>query len=102
MENKGITKAQLILKGYLWVNLPIILLIITTWYCLTTFANLGTSTSVLIGTILGWLYWEFAIKKWIAWALRNKIKEEELLKTGKLYLLLWNDKPINEIKNKTK
>ena len=99
MNNRELTSTELILKGYLWVNLPVTVIIIAIWYCLSTFANLGTSISVLIGTALGWYYWGISIKKWVKWALENNVNQERLLKLGQTWLLLWNRSTIDKVLN---
>ena len=91
------TTLEIIVKGYLWVNLPITAIIIAIWYCLYTFVNLGSSISILIGTSLGWIYWEFTVKKWVKWALDNNVKPDRLLKIGQLSLLLWNKSTIDKV-----
>lgn len=99
---KEITNTELIIKGYLWVNLPVTVIIIAIWYCLSGFLSLGTIISLFIGTLAGWIYWELTIKKWIKWALDNNVKPDRLLKIGQLSLLLWNSKPIDKVLNENK
>lgn len=94
---KEITNTELIIKGYLWVNLPVALIIIAIWYCLSGFLSLGTIISVFIGTLAGWYYWEFSIKKWIKWSLNKGVDKERLLKIGKMSLLLSNKSIIDKV-----
>lgn len=95
-----ITTSNLILKGYLWVNIPIVILIIGVWYVCRAYFNLSNTLSILIGVCIGWIYWEFSIKKWIKWALDNNVSPERLLKIGQMSLLLWNKNQIDKQKAK--
>ena len=97
-----LSSRTIIFKGYLWVNLPVTFIIITTWFCLSVFLQLSNTISVFFGTTIGWIYWEFAIKKWIKWALDNKVDSDRLLKIGQTSLLLWNRKSIDKVLNEKK
>jgi hypothetical protein len=64
---------------------------------LTNFVERNNYVSILIGGAVGWIYWEFSIKKWIKWALDNNVAPDRLLKIGQLSLLLWNRKTIDKV-----
>ena len=96
------TTINIIAKGYLWVNIPITIIIMLVSYLLITKFSLGISSSLIIGSTIGWIYWEFAIKKWVKWALDNSVSPDRLLKIGQLTLLLWNRKTIDEVISKSK
>lgn len=99
MKNKGISNQELIMKGYLWVNIPAIIIILSVWFVLVTIINLNNVFSIFIGGALGWIYWEFLIRKWISWALNNDVDKERLYKIGKISLLLSNRFTIDKISN---
>lgn len=101
-NNKEFSTIEVILKGYLWVNIPITLIILITWYCLITYFEINGKTSAIIGVVIGWIYWEFAIKKWVKWALNNNVESDKLLKIGQFSLLLWNKSTIDKVLNEKK
>lgn len=91
----------IVYRGYLYVNIPVIVIILLVSYCLISHTEINSKISILIATASGWIYWEYSIKKWVKWALENDVKPERLLKIGQLTLLLWNRKQIDEaLKNK--
>ena len=93
---------ELVNRGYLWVNIPAIIIILLVWYFLVGYVELNGKISAIIGGALGWFYWEFAIKKWIRWALNNGVKPDRLLKIGQFSLLLWNSRAIDKELDKIK
>jgi hypothetical protein len=97
MNNKEISTSELVTKGYLWVNIPSIAIILTIWFCLVAYLELNSKISAIIGGVVGWIYWEFTIKKWVKWALDNNVEPDRLLKIGQLSLLLWNKSTIDKV-----
>ncbi|WP_406843307.1 hypothetical protein [Flavobacterium soyae] len=103
MNNKKVlSNIELINKGYLWVNIPSIIIIIFIWFGLTAYLEVNGKISAIIGGAIGWIYWELTIKKWIIWALNNNVDPDRLLKIGKKSLLLWDRKKIDSILNQSK
>lgn len=102
MTKQKLSTFEIIAKGYLWVNIPITIIILSIWYLLTTNFNIGHSLGAIIGSAIGWIYWEFTIKKWVNWALDNSVNPDRLLRIGQLSLLLWNRKTIDDVINKSK
>lgn len=94
---KELSTLEIISKGYLWVNLPISILMLGVFYLLILFLNLGSLINILICVAVGWTYWEYSVKKWIKWALDNSVKPDRILKIGQLSLLLWNRRPIDKV-----
>lgn len=101
-ENKELSTIELINRGWLMVNIPAVIIILIIWYCLIAYVELNGQVSAIIGGAIGWLYWGFAIKRWVKWALDNNIEPDRLLKVGKSSLLLWNRRIIDEVLNKQK
>lgn len=99
MTNKELSNIEIINKGYLWVNIPAIVVIITVWFMLTAYIEVNGKISAIIGGVIGWIYWEFTINRWIRWALRNDVSPDRLFKIGKMSLLLWNRRKIDTIVN---
>lgn len=101
-DKKQLSTLELINRGYLWVNIPAIIIIVSVWYCLVAYIELNGKISIIIAVVIGWFYWEFAIKKWVKWALDNRVEPDRLLKIGQLSLLLWNRRIIDGVLNKQK
>lgn len=103
MSIKDLNDFKIIIKGQLWVNLPVMLVILLFWYMLFFKFNLDYRLSGILGCVIGWLLWEILIRKWIVWCLNNDVKPDRILKLGKRSLLLWGRNQIDEIlKKKTK
>ncbi len=101
-KNKDLSTMELINKGYLLVNIPSIIIILTVWFCLVAYLEVNGKISAIIGGSAGWIYWEFTIKKWVKWALDNNVEPDRLLKIGQSSLLLWNKKTIDKVLNEKK
>lgn len=101
-NNKELSTIEIVFKGYLQVNIPITLIILITWYCLVTYLEISGKIGAIIGVVIGWIYWEFTIKKWVKWALDNNVEPDRLLKIGQLSLLLWNKSIIDKVLNEKK
>jgi hypothetical protein len=97
MNNKEISTSELVTKGYLWVNIPAIVIILIVWFSLVAYLELNGKISAIIGGAVGWIYWEFTIKKWVKWALDNNVEPDRLLKIGQISLLLWNKSAIDKV-----
>jgi hypothetical protein len=88
---------EIVNRGWLLVNIPSIIIILVVWFCLAAYLEINGKISAIIGGALGWIYWEFTIKKWIKWALNNDVEPDRLLKIGQFSLLLWNSRQIDKI-----
>lgn len=102
MNDKELSTVEIINRGYLWVNIPSIIIILLIWFGLTAYLEVNGKISAIIGGAIGWIYWELTIKKWIIWALNNNVDPDRLLKIGKKSLLLWDRKKIDSILNQSK
>lgn len=87
-------------RGMLWVNLPIFLIIFSSWLLLLSFDIVSVQTAALISGAIGWVYWEFAIVKWIRWSLLQGIDKTKLYKIGKRNLLVWSEFKIDDVAKK--
>lgn len=101
-NNKKLSTIEIVNRGWLLVNIPSTMIIVLAWFCLVAYLELNGKISAIIGGALGWVYWEFTIKKWIKWALDNNVEPDRLLKIGQFSLLLWNSKPIDKVLNDKK
>lgn len=101
-HKQDLSNIEIITKGYLWVNIPSIIIIVVIWFGLTTYLQVNGKISAIIGGTIGWIYWEFTIKKWISWALNNNVDPDRLLKIGKMCLLLWDRRKIDSILDQRK
>ncbi len=103
MNNKPLSDFDVLVRGQLTVNLPVIIIMCISFFCLLEFTDFSVQRDSLIALILGWISWAFLVKKWIQWAAKNNISNEQLLKIGKPGLLVWSIHTIETvtIKNKT-
>lgn len=99
-ENVSVSEA--INKGQLYINLPVIMIIIATIgatiyldsiYSLEKWIYI---VSLILGVALGWLYWSFAITKWRIWAFENVRNVHELKEKAIEGKLIWDDESIFE------
>lgn len=91
---------KIILRGYLVINIPIVIIMISSWLVLVCYTNFNFTLCVIYAIILGWIYWEITIPIWIRWALKKNIADDRLLRIGKASLLLWNDRQIKKVRKK--
>jgi hypothetical protein len=102
MENKKISNTALFFRGQLTVNLPVTIIIFCTTYISIMFLDFNFRPSIFIGIVFAWVYWAFAVKSWIKWAVSNGVDEARLLKVGKLGLLVWSKNTIETVTKKNK
>jgi hypothetical protein len=102
MKKAELSNTKLILSGFLIVNLPVSIVILTTIYLLYSLTSLNFTESGIIGCAIAWILWEFLSKIWIKWALKRNVEENRLHKTGMYSLVLWKSdlKKIQAIKSK--
>lgn len=95
---------KLALSGFLMVNLPITIIMILSMYFLTEITHFKFTEKLIISFALGWIFWEFASRYWIKWALLRKVDKQQLLKVGIRSLVLWKSdfKKIENIDSKLK
>lgn len=101
-DNKELSTIEIINRGWILVNIPSIVIILLVWFFLVAYLEINGKISVIIGCVLAWVYWEFAITKWIKWALYSNVNPDRLLKIGQFSLLLWNSRQIDKILNEKK
>lgn len=70
------SESEIARKGFLTVNLPILIIIFGSWYGLMYSEYFSIQSCAIISGIIGWIYWEFAIDKWILWALSKGPKKK--------------------------
>lgn len=99
---KELSTFEIIAKGHLWVNIPILFIICIVFYSIHEYFNQSFNFSLIGGTVFGWFYWDFAIKKWIKWALLNNVDSEKLYKIGIRNLLIWSRHDIKLVADKLK
>ncbi len=79
---------KLILIGQLIVNLPIFIIVALTIFILS-FLGMPFNIGLILGVIIGFLYWRFMVKVWMNWAISKGGEEEKIRLWGKYTLLLW-------------
>lgn len=85
-ETHRLSSARIILQGQLMVNLPVTIIIILTAF-IGAQIGLGWNISLIIGSGIGWFFWERLIKKWKDWAVSHHVDRERLFRLGKIGLL---------------
>jgi|SRR5688572_10738698 len=93
-----------ILVGQLVVNLPVMLIILGVFgvgivlllVLEAIFPSLpgwsfllGVMASIIIGSLVGWLWWSFSVPRWRKWALQNGAPEDKLQKWAVATGLVW-------------
>ena len=103
-SKKQLSNYQIFFRGQIYVNIPATLIILFSLFVLTIFADLSFKLSAIIGFVLSWIYWSYAIKNWIKWAvIENNVDQERLFKIGRNGFLLWNRDHIKQVvENKKK
>lgn len=97
-EKNKISNYQIQFRGQLYVNIPATLIILFSLFILTIYVDLSLNISVIIGGIFAWIYWTYAVKNWIKWAvIENNVDYNRLYKIGKYGLLLWNRDHIKQV-----
>jgi len=96
---KNISEREIAKRGLYSVNLPVIFIIFASWFVLMSI-NLSIQRCAIISCIIGWIYWEFAIIKWIRWSLLKGIDKSTLYKIGKRNLLVWSEFKIDKVAEK--
>ena len=99
-DKKEISTTALILKGWLTVFIPVTVIILAIWFGLWTIFHVNYLISALLGTLVGWYYWAYSIKKWVRWAADNSADQDRILKSGRLGLLLWKRQTVTDALDK--
>lgn len=102
MDSKAPSDFDVLIKGQLTVNMPIIVIMVLTFFGLLQFADLSLRLNALIAFAVGWIFWSFLVKNWIKWAMKNNISDEKILKIGKPGLLVWSINTIETVTKKNK
>ncbi|MBE9575606.1 hypothetical protein [Flavobacterium proteolyticum] len=97
---KELSTSEIIIKGHLWVNLPITILIISGFYIIHEYLKQSFNIALIGGIVIGWTYWSFSVKRWIKWALTNNVDSEKLYKIGIRNLLIWSRNDIKQVADK--
>jgi len=95
-DEKKIPTSGLIAKGYLTVNIPTTIIILAIWIGLWKLFDLYYLISLMLGTLTGWYYWAYSVRKWIQWAHKNQVSPDRILQMGRLGFLLWRKKTITD------
>lgn len=88
-EKSKLSSLKLLLLGQLFVNIPIIVIMIGFFLLLKLNFKLEYFLCLILSFSIGWIYWEFAIRQWIKWALLNNFDKKKLLDLGIKWKLLW-------------
>jgi hypothetical protein len=92
VDSQGISVGHAIVRGQLLVNGPALLLIAVGGYVGRTLAadlRTGMGIGVVVGAIVAWSWWSFAVPRWRRWALGRGADPAELQRIGVRTGLLW-------------
>ena len=96
----NISEREIAKRGLFRVNLPAVVILFASWFVLMSINSLSIQRCAIISCIIGWIYWEFAIVKWIRWSLLQGIDKSTLYKIGKRNLLVWSEFKIDKVSEK--
>lgn len=94
-NSRLISVSEAIKNAHLFISLPIALLIIGSTFIIEYLYNdqldyLNASLlGIILGVILAWMYWSFAITKWRIWAYKNVEHIHLLTKTAISNHIIW-------------
>ena len=103
-QKKTLHVAIAILVGQLIVNLPVMLITLGAYgvgiALLLTLVDkfpffqgwgflIGILVLIIIGPLVGWLWWSFSVPRWRKWALRRGVPEDQLQKWAVSTGLVW-------------
>jgi hypothetical protein len=94
--DKNLTDYEIGLKGQLWINLPVTLIMIMSVF-VTEMLLHNFWISFTIALFLGWMWWKFSAAKWVKWADQNNIDHNRLYIIGKSRWLIWSKKYIKDV-----
>ncbi len=80
--NTPLTDKEIIKKGHLTINLPVILLVVFV-VNVSNYFHLPWLVSVLGGSFIGWFVWGKLVERWRDWAMASGISREELITIAK-------------------
>lgn len=92
-----VTVKQALKKGQLTVNIPVFIIMFGIMCSLFYFSSIKvlpfyfTPLSFVIGPLMAWVYWSFAVVKWKLWAFKNVRNRHELKQKAIRVGLIWND-----------
>ncbi|MEQ8627772.1 hypothetical protein [Ekhidna sp.] len=82
------TTSKAILIGWLLIIIPIVGLVVLSTLIAMNY-GMRSQFGILIGAVIGWVYWSIMVNKWIKWSLKKGVDKEALQKYGQWFLLLW-------------
>jgi hypothetical protein len=100
LNMQKVKDSEVIFKGFSFVNLPTLVIMFGGIFLLFCTTDWSFNRCVLLGAALGWIYWEFAVVKWIKWALRMEVDKAKLFKLGQRSFVLWNSSKIDKVASK--
>jgi len=92
----GLTAGKAVLVGHLLVNVPVLVIMLGFILVGRIFASTLSFIFLIIGFVLAWLWWSFAVPRWRRWALRNGAPADRLHKLAVATGLVWSKGSIFE------
>jgi hypothetical protein len=85
----GLTAGKAVLFGHLFITIPVLVIMLSFFFFGRAFASTLSYLLLLVGFILGWLWWSFTVPRWRRWALRNGAPADRLHKLAVATGLVW-------------
>ena len=89
ISSTGIGVGKAVLIGHLVVSIPVLIIMFGFAFVGRIFALKFWLLFLLLGIILAWLWWSFAVPRWRRWALRRGAPADRLQKLAAATGLVW-------------
>ncbi len=85
----SISAGKAVALGHLVVNLPVLVIMLGFAFIGLAFIPKFWLILFVVGFVLAWLWWSFAVPRWRRWALRHGAQPDRLQKLGAMTGLVW-------------
>lgn len=86
---KLMSAGKAVLLGHLFVNLPVLLLIVGFSVAGKIIVSDAWLSFLVIGSVLAWTWWSFSVPRWRRWALERGASPDRLQKLAVATGLVW-------------
>ena len=88
--HKNITAWQAVLVGHVWVNIPVLFIILVPFMLSqTTMPSIISCLVLFTGFIVAWGWWAWMVPKWRRWASARVTNHEQLQTLAVMTGLVW-------------
>lgn len=85
-----------ILKAFLLITFPILILIFGSTLILSKILELNPGILWGVSTFIGWSYWKYMATKWVSEMFERGHSRNEIIHIGQISLAIWNLKFYDE------